>query len=176
MVRQSVLTQEALDTLLAWLDADRDAAGQKYEEIRHTLTRYFEWRHCIPADEYVDETITRVARRLAAGEQVRTRDPRSFFYGFAKHVYQESLKAQHPVDLSSVAPVRVEQLASVQLRCLEECLGRLAPQSRDLLEAYYLEGRHGLARNLGITPNALRLRVFKDKRKLRACVERCVAS
>jgi len=37
------LTAQALDALLALLDSDRDRAGEKYEEIRLRLTRYFEW-------------------------------------------------------------------------------------------------------------------------------------
>jgi hypothetical protein len=34
--------------------------------------------------------------------------------------------------------------------------------------------RAELAAGLGVTPNALRLRVFKDKLKLRACIARCL--
>jgi hypothetical protein len=45
---------------------------------------------------------------------------------------------------------------------------------RRLLEAYYLDSRNGLAAREGLTPNALRLRVFKEKQKLRACVARCL--
>ncbi len=36
------LTETALTRLLQCLDADPDLAGQKYEDLRQTLTRYFE--------------------------------------------------------------------------------------------------------------------------------------
>jgi hypothetical protein len=50
----------------------------------------------------------------------------------------------------------------------------LPPRGRHLLAAYYLEPRADLAVREGVTPNALRLRVFKEKRRLRACVVRCL--
>jgi hypothetical protein len=40
--------------------------------------------------------------------------------------------------------------------------------------AYYLDDRADLAAREGITPNALRLRVFKAKQKLRACIACCL--
>ena len=36
-----VLTQELFDTLLDWLDPDRERAGQKYETIRLKLIKIF---------------------------------------------------------------------------------------------------------------------------------------
>ncbi len=159
--------------LLAWLDPDRDAAGEKYEGIRKTLTRFFEWRRCLPSDEHADETIDRVARRIAAGEHVRSPDPRSYFYGVAKHVYRESLKERAKVDLLAAPLLAVAPDACQPLECVRDCLATL-PTGRELLERYYLEAREGLADSLGVTHNALRLRVFKEKQRLRACVERCL--
>lgn len=176
MVRQSGLTQDTLDTLLAWLDPDRDAAGEKYERIRHTLMRFFEWRRCLPPDEHVDETIDRVARRIASGEQVRAADPRSYFYGVAKHVWQESQRMRPTVALMSEPHIDLAPDPPSQLECLRHCLAGLSADSRELFERYYLDGREGLAESMGITPNALRLRIFKEKQKLRGCVRRCLDS
>ena len=93
MVKPWVPTQDALDKLLAWLDPDRDTAGEKYEHIRRVLTRFFERQACARADERVDKTINVVTRRIAEGLEVRSPDPSSFFLGVAKNVYLESLKA-----------------------------------------------------------------------------------
>ena len=60
-------------------------------------------------------------------------------------------------------------------RCLERCLNTLSPDGRQLLEAYYLSGRSELISRLGVTPNAVRLRVFKEKQRLRSCMARCLA-
>ena len=172
-VTRWVLTQDALDTLLMWLDPNRDAAGEKYEHIRRVLTRFFEQRGCNRADEQVDKTINTVTRRIAEGEQVRSSDPCSYFYGVAKNVYLEWLHEPQTVDVSTVNPVTAPRASRLQ-GCLEECIGRLPSESRELLEAYYLGDRAGLAESLDITENALRLRVFKEKKKLRLCVEGCL--
>ena len=46
------LTQDAFDGLLASLGDDRNAAADRYLEIRRNLVRLFEWRGCATPDEY----------------------------------------------------------------------------------------------------------------------------
>ena len=75
MNKHPALSQTEFDALLASLAPRRDLAGEKYEAVRRMLTRYFEWRHCVPPEDCADETIDRVARRLAGGERIRTGDP-----------------------------------------------------------------------------------------------------
>jgi hypothetical protein len=53
-------------------------------------------------------------------------------------------------------------------------LRALTPSEQELLEAYYFDVRTELAVREGITPNALRLRVFKAKQKLRSCIGCCL--
>src|SRR6185295_1078239 len=60
----ALLTREGLEALLAYLDTDRDRAGEKYEEIRHRLMKLFECRGIVPSEEPADETIDRVARNV----------------------------------------------------------------------------------------------------------------
>jgi DNA-directed RNA polymerase specialized sigma24 family protein len=136
--------------------------------------RYFEGRRCVPADEHVDETIDRVARRVAAGERIRASDPRRYFYGVARKVLLEWRK--HPVYPGRGHEVSVldQLVSSPRLFCLRCCLRSLSPGEQEILEAYYLDGRAELAAREDITPNALRLRVFKTKQKLRACISRCL--
>jgi hypothetical protein len=42
-----VLTQELFDTLLGWLDPDRERAGDKYETVRIRLIKVFTCRGCL---------------------------------------------------------------------------------------------------------------------------------
>jgi DNA-directed RNA polymerase specialized sigma24 family protein len=174
MSKQCTLHQSELDALLAWLAPAREQAGEKYEAIRQTLTKYFEWRQCVPADEHVDETIDRVARRLWAGEQIRTTDPYRYFHGVARHVWQESRRCRLREMQSWPHMIAMREQASPQSACLAHCLATLSPEARELLEAYYLDPRGDLAARLGITPNALRIRVFKEKQKLKSCAARCL--
>jgi DNA-directed RNA polymerase specialized sigma24 family protein len=60
-----------------------------------------------------------------------------------------------------------------QLECLEQCLKELPISRRELLFAYYqqdqgtrIEQRKALAERLGITPNALKIRVFRIRETL----------
>src|SRR5215208_1379426 len=64
------LTQEAFDQLLISLGDDRDSGGKKYLEIRGNLIRFFEWRGCSFPEDHADETINRMAKRVAAGEEI----------------------------------------------------------------------------------------------------------
>jgi DNA-directed RNA polymerase specialized sigma24 family protein len=173
MSKHLVLQQSDFEALLAWLAPSRDQAGEKYEWIRHRLLRYFEGLRCIPAEEHADETMDRVARRLAGGERIQA-DPIRYCYGVAKNVFLEYRRRrrtrQQALDLFGV----LDAAASPSLSCLTSCLNGMRPSARELLEAYYLDPRAGLAAREGVTPNALRLRVFKEKQRLRACMGRCL--
>src|SRR5438270_7361536 len=86
------LTQEAFDRLLHSLDAERERAGNVYQETRSNLTRLFEWRGCPFPEDHADETINRVARRIEEGEDVR--DVTKYFFGVARLVVLEVHKNQ----------------------------------------------------------------------------------
>jgi len=62
-----VLTKEGFDRFLATLDTDRDKAGEKYENIRLKLLKYFQWCGSVAPDIDADETINRVTRRIEEG-------------------------------------------------------------------------------------------------------------
>ena len=64
MGRESDLSQEAFDRLLAWLNPNRALAGEKYEEIRRRLIKIFTCRGCTCPEVLADETINRVARKV----------------------------------------------------------------------------------------------------------------
>src|SRR5262245_30340599 len=63
--RDWVLTQGAFRSLLTWLDEGGNSNGENYLETRRRLVSYFDRKNCHPADELADETLNRVARRLA---------------------------------------------------------------------------------------------------------------
>jgi DNA-directed RNA polymerase specialized sigma24 family protein len=177
MTRDWVLSQEALDALLARLDPDPEPAGEKYEQIRHRLIKFFEWRRCRDAEQCADETINRVARKIAGGEQIRLPDPSRYFFGVAQNVYREmSRRKPREVTVTGLA-TRVRLLVtrrSPRDECVRRCLNDLPPESRELLEAYYLDGRARFAAALGVTTNAVSLRVFKAKKKLKTCIRKCL--
>lgn len=180
------LTQEAFDRLLASLDANREEAGQKYEQIRLKLIKYFEWRGVAFPEGKADETINRVARRIEAGEEVHNLN--AYFYGVARMIFAESLKdlerEQQALRRSREVelPAADEDSDLTERRaCLDRCLLHLPEESRDLIIEYYedekgkkIERRRGIASRLGIPLNALRIRAHRIRVDLEACVRKCL--
>jgi DNA-directed RNA polymerase specialized sigma24 family protein len=185
----------AFETLLAFLDPDRERAGHKYEQIRGKLLRFFESRGCRAAEEYADEAIDRVARRITEGERI-SQDASRYFYGVARNLMKEYWGARRreralyaslpPVEGGSGGGRRLDGGGSdveesERLECLERCLQGLPVDSGALLRLYYrgekgekIENRRRLAHDLGIPPNALRIRVYRLRTWLEACVEDCL--
>ena len=184
------LSREAFDAVLAVLDPDRERAGEKYELLRLKLIRFFEWRGCARPEDLADESIDRVGRRLAGGEQIRSAASGAYFLGVARYVLREWwLEARRGAPLDDRLDVADPSPATVDIEaeepravCLERCLGALPPESRSLVLAYYehdggakISRRRELADRLGIGPSALRLRVHRLRVLLEGCVMGCLA-
>lgn len=183
-----------MEILLRLLDPDRDRAGEKYERLRRRLIKFFEWNSCYPAEDLADETFVRLEQRVG---EVEIRDVAGFAWGIAKNLRQEAQKKAgrtvHILDL----PGGEEALPGTQdhekeihekmqqkrrFKCLQLCLQRMPQRDRELFLAYHnvkgehLQYRHGLAKRLGLTLGALRVRVNRSRDELEKCVRQCFAS
>jgi RNA polymerase sigma factor (sigma-70 family) len=137
------------------------------------------------------ETIERVMRKVGEGQTVN--DINSYVYGVARNVLYEELRsakyrARYLADELSTKSEAVEPDEAAEtdekerrLQCLEKCAQQLPEQSRELLTSYFqlkgaakIENRKMLAERLGITREALTLRLFHTKNKLRKCIEKCL--
>lgn len=172
------LSQEAFDALLDWLDSDRELAGIKYEQIRGRLIVFFAGRGCINAEDLADETINRVTNKVNEIQKEFDGDPALYFYGVAKWVYTEYLRRKTPQPQS---PSTDSARAELEYRCLERCIAWLSEEDRGLLLKDYgakgqtqAERRKALADELGITLNALRIRVYRIRAALKECIEKCI--
>lgn len=173
------LSQEAFDALLDWLDSDREQAALKYEKIRRSLIKIFTGRGCYEPEDLADETINRVTSKLKEIEKEFSGDRTRYFFGVANKVHLEHLRKKLPQAMPPPPsdPDRIE----LEYRCLERCIERLTKNNRDLLLRYHGADGHGeaeirqaLAEELGIAPNALRIRVFRIRMGLKECVEKCI--
>ena len=172
------LSQEAFDALLDWLDSDRELAGIKYEQIRSRLIKIFTGRGCIDPEELADETINRVTSKLTEIQQEFIGDRARYFFGVANKVHLEYLRRKTPQPQSAPTDsVRAE----LEYHCLERCIARLSEEDRALLLKDYgakgqtqAERRKALADELGISINALRIRVYRIRTALKECIEKCI--
>jgi len=175
------LRREDFDRLLAWLDADRDRAGEIYERIRWRLVTILAARGCTLAEELSDETIDRVARRVVDIERTYVGDKAIYFLGVMNNVHHEHLRRPAtPRPLPTEGDDNSGAREQVHL-CLDTCLEKLAPYSRQLIERYYaadkkakIDLRKLVARELGIKPGTLRLRALRIREKLQTCIESCL--
>jgi DNA-directed RNA polymerase specialized sigma24 family protein len=179
MNRESALTQAAFDSLLAWLDPDREQAGRKYESIRHRLIKIFTCRGRPDAEELADETINRVTVRAPDIVKKYEGDPALYFYGVAQKVYLESVR-KRPQPPPPVPRLEAEDLER-ESECLERCMARLSQSNQQLAIEYYqdekrakIDHRKDLAERLGIAQNALRIRAHRIRATLHQCVKACL--
>ena len=179
------LTQDAFDRLLVAFGGDRESAGQKYLEIRNNLTRFFEWRGCSFPEDHADETINRMAKRVAEGEEILNHS--GYAIGVARLLLLEINKGRQReqsalAEMGAMPDVYVkEDDDESRLNCLRNCLQTLSPDNRELILQYYqgekgekIENRKKLLDRLGIPVNTLRMRALRLREKLQSCVEECV--
>jgi DNA-directed RNA polymerase specialized sigma24 family protein len=180
-----VLTQEAFDELLEWLNPDRDRAAKKYEDIRDRLIRIFVHRGCMSAEELADKTINKVAKKVHEVKVYYVGDPALYFCGVARNVYAEYRKTlvELPVieEVLSAPVVEDPDDSELEHKCLERCLSKMSPRDRELLLEYYreeggakIEQHQEMSRRLGITVNALRITICRLRASFKKCMHSCV--
>ena len=187
-VRQKwTLTQEAFDKLLLTLDGDRDSGAKKYLEIRSNLTRFFEWRGCPFPEDHADETINRIAKRVAEGEEILNYS--GYAMGVARLLLLEINKGRQREQMALAEVGTASEVYEKpdddesRLVCLRSCLQTLSTDNRELIIQYYqgekgekIKNRKKLMDRLSIPVNTLRMRALRLRERLQTCVEECLSS
>ncbi|HEY7179896.1 MAG TPA: sigma-70 family RNA polymerase sigma factor [Blastocatellia bacterium] len=179
------LSAEALARFLACLDPDSDRAGEKYESLRLTLMKFFDWRGAHFPEELADETINRVIRKIDEGQTFR--DIPTYCHGVARLILLEKLKGPESrrADFEELPPAALvapePEEKDERQDCFEQCLQELPVESRQLILQYYgeekrekINRRLALAERLGVPLNALRSRAQRIRNRLEECVNGCL--
>ncbi len=170
-------------------DGDGPSVVDRFRDLQSKLIFYFERRHCFDPEELADETLERVMRKLCEGTEVL--DLTSYSYGVARNVFYEYLRRERAKHKYSEeqrhrpeAAVGADDEAEARerrLRCLEGCMARLKKREHWLLFEYYrykgqrkVSHKQKLAEQLNISREALTLRIFHLKRRLKACIQDCL--
>jgi RNA polymerase sigma factor (sigma-70 family) len=167
---------------------DPQSAGDQFEALRRKLVFYFETRRCDDPEELAHVTLERLMQ--THGKHVEVHDLTRYSYGVARNVFYEYLRkkkaemkyvSQHE-DRSDTGAAEEGAAARKErrLRCLEDCVAGLSPQDRALLADYFKgrgrgrqERRRRMAEQLKISREALTLRVFHLKGRLKKCIDKC---
>ena len=181
------------ERFLKCLDADKSRAAEIYEDLRRRLLRFFMCSHSPRAEELVDRALAILERKM------RSEDIRNVFgyaLGIARKVQLEAsaeLRRMVAVEdmpggensfkdpRSGDGRVSEEMDEIIRLHCLRHCRTKLPPDDDKLVIAYYSAysekqkvHRERLARTMGITMNALRVRTNRIRERLEACVTKCL--
>ena len=169
------LTEQTFARLLDVLDADRALAGERYEDLRRTLVRFFEWRGAPFPEDHADQTLDRVARRLAEGVEIKN------IGGYAYVVARldlpgdtkgpESRRVEiEPAGLTATAgEVDVAEDSEPRLGAWIDCLHGLPADSRELIVEYYRETSADGSRRAGPWPSAWGSRARRSPTARSAC-------
>jgi DNA-directed RNA polymerase specialized sigma24 family protein len=180
----------AFTRLLEWLDDGVESCGETYLEMHRRLTAYFDRRNRPFADDLADETLGRISRTLELEGTIATTPPARYCYVVARFVLLEDIRRrsrlrredsmQSAIDSpaawsGAVAADNEAREHEARLERLDRCLQALDPESRALVEEYYrdsgrdrIERRRDMARRLGISMNALGIRVWRIRAALEA--------
>jgi DNA-directed RNA polymerase specialized sigma24 family protein len=185
--KERELTPEAFTRFLASLDPDGQIAGEKYEELRYQLIKFFEWRGSFFPEDLADETLNRLTRKIVDGEVIE-KNIIALALGIARFVFLESLKqpGSRRAEMKELTQFAAPQEHRAEdddlwVICLRECLRSVPAENRELIIEYYqedgrtkIDDRKKLADRLGISLNALFSRAKRIRDKLEQCVTRCV--
>jgi DNA-directed RNA polymerase specialized sigma24 family protein len=175
-----------LKELLTLLHSDEAQAALEYQKLHQRLARFFDWNNVQDPTALADEALDRLGRRAAEpGAKEGVQNLSAFALGIARHLLQEEGRRQQKmVEISrhwrAMELVRTQEPESGELEeTLEDCLAKMRPERRHLIEAYYsyagaekIKMHQQLAEAEGLSLNALRNRALRTRQDLEACIRR----
>ena len=183
--------QKSLDRFLLLLDADRERAGVRYENLRRALLRFFSSNGSTEPETRADEVIDILIRQTMEEREIRELE--TYALGVARNVLLKEIERRKrgPAQLDTsdsnerltVVPAQEDKTEVTEeevRKCQRECLSNLAPEERSLIERYHSavghdkKNRDRLAVQLELSPVALRVKAHRIRKNLKACVQKCL--
>lgn len=189
-----ILTREGFALLLSHLDANPERAAQRYLDLRDRLLYFFEGKQCEEPAAWADEVINRVIWRLQEDENIQQID--AYALGVARFALKEYFRRQRPaVALGEILPAddwyvtqQAEEIVQQQreqrrlYNAMRQCLLSLPAPMQELLTEYYggqgrsqTERRRALAKQHGVSENALYLKIHRIREKLEQTLQTFLA-
>ena len=181
MKRERAPTAEEFEKLLGWIDPDPQQAGHRLLVIQARITKSFTSRGCVDAETLTDEVTNRVAVRIDTLIK-NYPNPLQCLLGFVDNVYREHIRDERKqANVQPPPKPRPAEVLEKEDECLKECMSTLLQRERDLFTRYFnvekrTKGRirKGLAEELNLTVNALRIQAHRLRKRLLDCVETCL--
>jgi RNA polymerase sigma factor (sigma-70 family) len=177
------MTKDNFDKLLEWLDEDRETAAEKYSSVHKRLVTFFLGRKMSGANEFADEVIDRVSRKVDELVENYEGNPMHYFYKVARNIAFEQSRSEKelPLETDILMPEpATEEFDEHYHKCLNRCLKVMPTENRKALIKYVREeklskkSQRELQMSLGVNLEVLRVRIFRIKKSLRKCLETCL--
>lgn len=182
IVSAELLSGNSWEELLTFLAKGEKDKGAIYEQMRERLFKFFRYKGSLEPEELTDATLNRVARLLAAGQQLRTDDPTKYVLGVGRLIHLETVKREvrSKKSLDDTRPktsVHDANEREQHAATLEFCLAALSAEDREVILVYHegqgqarIDRRKDLATKLDMPLNALRIRAFRIRGRLEECM------
>jgi RNA polymerase sigma factor (sigma-70 family) len=140
------------------------------EQLRSKLLAFFRYNRCESPHDEAQETLSRAVERLNHPRTELHVPLKSYVFGIARNVLRESKRtretATDPAAPEFAALTSDRELSPEEQILVQECLNCLSPDQRQQVLDYHLYGADALAEQLGISSNALRIRIHRLHRKV----------
>ena len=171
--------QSTLDKLLREFEPNCASLEESYRKLRLRLVKFFSWKYCEDPESLADESITRLIKNISEGREIHANNPLSYVYAISTNVFREYLREKEKGEqLTQNWPYATHIVSSSDdlISCLQQCMASLPSEKLSLIEEYYQEkdDREPLALAHNLSMSALRLQVFRIKKELKKCIEKCL--
>jgi RNA polymerase sigma factor (sigma-70 family) len=158
--------QDNLQRWLLGLESDAEQAQKDFVLLRQKLVYFFRTRGHDSPEDLANEVFARLMRRVSEGYDLHG-NITAYCFGLARNISRESyLQRREFESMAYAVALETTEDAALQKIMMEEALSRLSPVDRDLLLAYTADPQ-AASKTAGLSANALRVRVFKIRQKLR---------
>lgn len=169
--------QIVFDKLFRLLEPGAVSVEAGFQRCRFKLIKFFGWRRCDDPENLADETIARLLKNVRAGQEISADNPYSYVYAIASNVFKEFVRDKKKSGVTTeIEEIKDRTLPMPAMDCKRQCLEQLTAEKQELLARYYLDpdDRNEIAREYGLSLNALRLQIYRIKAGLRRCWEDCL--
>ena len=176
------LTRDAFADFLVWLSPNEEESAIAYERLRFRLMTFFSHRKCLFPEELADETINRVVLKIGE-EEIKNKN--AYCYGVARNVFLESLRKEKEHENIDELQLKAEEDKPKEEDsnpCLDKCLRELPNDKRTLILEYFSKSKQAkidlhkeMSERLKISGTALRMKILRIKKKLKVCMQECMA-
>lgn len=176
------LTVESLSFLLAKFSENERQAADAYTKLRDSLVRFFALKGDFEPDAAADETLDRVALKVAAKTPIE--DLTKYSFGVARLVFLERLRSSQKEKKAAAdfyagrkPPLSAE---TDDFRFFRECFKALPDAERDFLRKYFadlpfqklVELRRLLNGEMGFSAGQAQVKIFRLRKRLEQCVRK----